>query len=123
MRRKFLVATVVVALVALASPVLAESAHSRASSPAQGLSVADLLGTLQAWLEAIWPQNGCTIDPDGRTTCTVPPSGSQGSSTTRNGCTIDPSGNMVCISRAGLRRGARAPNSCGIDPDGAIHCP
>lgn len=125
MHRRLIVATVLVALVGLAGPALAESAHLRAASPTQGLGLADLLGTLRVWLGAVWPQNGCTIDPSGGN-CIVPPPGGQASSTSRvpNGCTIDPNGSVVCTSRVQPpQRGVRTPNGCGIDPSGTRVCP
>jgi hypothetical protein len=125
MHRRLIVATVLVALVGLANPVLAEGTHLRAASPTQGFALADLLGTLRAWFGAVWPQNGCGIDPSGGNCIVPPPPGGQTSSISRapNGCTIDPDGRVVCSSRIQpARRGIRMPNGCGIDPNGAMVC-
>lgn len=82
MHRKFarILGLILVALALQTLPALASAAPGRAPSLAPTLSAGDLLVHFRAWLGTIWPDNGCTADPDGAH-CIVPPPGNPSAGT------------------------------------------
>lgn len=89
-RRKIVVLLVAGALVA--PWALAEEPRH----PGPDLTPINFLSRLwSAALTALWGENGCSIDPDGR--CIPGPGdGASGSGTTGdNGCSVDPSGHCI----------------------------
>jgi hypothetical protein len=72
-----------------------------------GASSPQLLDELWGWLDSLWGEAGCIIDPSGR--CGEAPSPIY----QEEGCIIDPDG------RCGTPRPANQKEGCIIDPNGA----
>jgi hypothetical protein len=120
------------AVVTASSALPANASHAALLATPSAVTAADLLTRLRAWLGGIWPDNGCTLDPDGAhhcqpgstapaIGCTINPDGVQycppGSTAPANGCILTPDGVQHCAP------GGAAPNAgCGGDPNGAQHC-
>lgn len=89
-RRHTLVTRLLLTLSLLSLPAFALSPSPGAAPMAERLGAPDLLASFRAWLGGIWPQIGCTIDPDGVVHCNpngITPPGRQGHGRTAAGGT------------------------------------
>ena len=74
---------------------------------------------VQAWraLTALWGDNGCSLDPDGRCGgATAAPA--QPADVLDNGCSLDPNGRCGSAVTAPIRPAGRLDNGCSFDPSG-----
>lgn len=55
----------------------------------------DLLSRFWSTLSALWGENGCTLDPNGRCVTNPGDNTSSGTTTGDSGCTIDPDGRCL----------------------------
>jgi len=67
---------------------------------------------LQGFLQSLWGEEGCDIDPDGRCAPRA------GRPTAHTGCDIDPDGR--CVTRATQPK-PTTDTGCDIDPNGRCH--
>jgi hypothetical protein len=89
-----------------------------APHPAAALSAFEpgaLFARLQGFLSAIWMDNGCDADPNGRCAAVVRDNGCDIDSNGRciqraNGCDFDPDGRCAAVER---------DNGCDMDPNGS----
>jgi cytoskeletal protein RodZ len=88
---------------ALPANALEHAAVSQATQAPN--SSASLLAGFLGWLGALWPDNSCSIDPNGVKHCTSDNAGSQAQ---------PPRSPLGTIWH---------DNSCGLDPNGIRHCP
>jgi len=108
LRRVLVAVALAVALAGLlTAPVLAASDPSRAAAPPAASSVdgSGLAGQLWSWMRTIWPQSGCTIDPDGQCRNAAPPIGTL-------------AGAAAAPRRLSRSDKVRPTSGCGIDPGG-----
>jgi hypothetical protein len=96
---------------ALSSTILrAETTYLALPAAQHNLCASDLLARLRSWLNVIWPQIGCTVDPDGVAHCdadAVGPSAGQ---------------RPQPLARLPTKPVVLPQYGCTGDPNGVVHC-